>query len=66
MAYGDARAAISADAIWSSSFGNPGEGGYSEYWRAADGARWVISNGSYLDCGRAWTAQRQAEKVHVS
>jgi len=31
----------------SSSFGYPGEGGYSEYHRTPDGERWVIENGPW-------------------
>ena len=31
----------------SSTFGNPGDGGYFEYWRAPDGSRWQIANGPY-------------------
>ena len=33
------------DAKWSSSFGNPGDGGYVEYYRTPAGERWIISNG---------------------
>lgn len=35
------------DARLSATFGNPGEGGYAEYWRTPDGQRFRISNGRY-------------------
>jgi hypothetical protein len=35
------------DAQWSSSFGNPGEGGYQEYHRTPSGDRYIISNGPH-------------------
>lgn len=47
MTNAEARAAIPADATWSSSFGNPGEGGFTEYFRQADGTRWVLANGPW-------------------
>lgn len=34
-------------AEWSSTFGNPGCGGFTEYWRTKDGHRYVISNGKW-------------------
>ncbi len=54
MTYGEALAALPHGAAWSASFGYPGEGGYSEYWRTPDGRRFEISNGSYLDDGQTW------------
>lgn len=38
---------LPAGAKWSSSFGNPGEGGYTEFWRTAEGKRYVVANGKY-------------------
>lgn len=35
------------DAKWSASFGYPGEGGFTEYWRTPTGERFVITNGPY-------------------
>jgi hypothetical protein len=43
----EAYAKLPQDADWSSSFGNPGEGGYVEYHRRPDGELWSISNGPY-------------------
>ena len=53
MRYSEARAALPTDAEWSSSFGNPGDGrgGFREYWKTANGDRYVIGNGSFLDSG---------------
>lgn len=38
----DALKALPADAVWSASFGNPGESGYSEYHRASNGRRFRV------------------------
>ena len=35
---------VPAEAVWSSSFGNPGEAGYWEYHRMPDGTRYVVEN----------------------
>lgn len=43
----DARAQLPADAAWSSCFGNPGEGGFVEYFRTPAGERWTLSNGPH-------------------
>ncbi|HTI81788.1 MAG TPA: hypothetical protein VL614_15170 [Acetobacteraceae bacterium] len=43
----EALKALPADAKWSCSFGNPGEGGYTEYHRTPAGERWIVSNGPY-------------------
>lgn len=43
--YAEARAAIPADAVWSSVFGWPGECPFSEFWRTPDGKRYRIDNG---------------------
>lgn len=45
------------DAVWSSSFGNPGEGGFTEYYRTTNGERWVISNGSWMGPAE-WKCER--------
>jgi len=46
MTYAQAAAKLPVDAKWSSSFGNPGEGGYHEFHRTPSGDLWIISNGS--------------------
>jgi hypothetical protein len=50
MIYSEAKALLPANTKWSSSFGNPGEGGYVEYWRDPNGVRYVVSNGDWLAC----------------
>jgi len=55
--YSDAAAQLPADARWSASFGNPGEGGYCEYHRDQAGRRYIISNGKWCDLGTEWTVQ---------
>lgn len=47
--YDEAFASLPNGSVWSSSFGNPGEGGFTEYWRAPDGKRYSISNGKWSD-----------------
>lgn len=47
---GAALAQLPAGAVWSCSFGNPGEGGYVEYHRTLAGERWIVSNGPYHLC----------------
>lgn len=59
--YADACALLPAGAMWSSCFGNPGEGGYCEYWRLPDGRRWVVSNGPYHLC--SWEFDWHCQKV---
>ena len=44
--YDAASALLPAGAEWSSSFGNPGEGGYTEFWRTGN-VRHKITNGNY-------------------
>lgn len=62
MKYNEVIAKMPASASLSSTFGNPGEGGYSEIWRAPDGRRWMVSNGSYLAFAPfAWTLQQIEE-----
>ena len=53
---------LPAGAVWSCSFGYPGEGGYVEYHRTPDGERWVIRNGPH-DAFRPfdWTCERGAK-----
>lgn len=43
----EALQALPDDAKWSCSFGNPGEGGYTEFHRTPAGERWVVTNGPY-------------------
>ncbi len=45
--YAKAVEALPANAECSSTFGNPGKGGYVEYWRTPDGEVWTVSNGPY-------------------
>lgn len=45
----EAYAKLPANAKWSSSFGNPGEGGFSEFYRTPDGKRFEIGNGRFGD-----------------
>lgn len=52
--YTEAASILPTDAEWSSSFGNPGEGGYVEYWRTPSGEVWTLSNGSYNAPGNEW------------
>ena len=42
-----AEAALPADAKWSCSFGNAGEGGYRAYFQAPSGKRYVVANGPW-------------------
>jgi hypothetical protein len=56
--YQTAIAVLPVDAIWSSSFGNPGEGGYQEYHRTPNGERWIVSNGSYDAPWLDWTCRK--------
>lgn len=60
LTYFDAAAQLPADAKWSSTFGNPGDGGYTEYWRQPDGTRWIISNGPWhlIECEFDWHCQK--------
>jgi hypothetical protein len=57
MTYQQITETLPANAEWSCSFGNPGEGGYTEYHRTPDGTRYVISNGSWDSGGREWTME---------
>ena len=43
MTRNEAFQLLPTDAKWSSSFGNPGEGGYVEYYRTLDGERWSVT-----------------------
>jgi hypothetical protein len=42
MTYDQAIGTLPPDAKWSCSFGNPGEDGYSEFWRDRDGQRFEV------------------------
>ena len=59
--YSEAVDALPGEAEWSSSFGNAGEGGCAVYFRAPDGRRWSIGNGSYSVVSPfVWTVQELA------
>lgn len=58
MAYNEAIEHLPADAEWSCSFGNPGEGGFVEYYRTPSGEKWVIFNGPYDIFRLDWGCQR--------
>ena len=50
MTYIEALNLLPADVTCTATFGNPGDGGYSEYWRSkVTGERWSVGNGSHLD-----------------
>lgn len=55
MTYAQASSKMPPDARWSCSFGNPGEGGYVEYYRDQAGNRYVITNGRWDESGKVWT-----------
>jgi hypothetical protein len=38
-------------------FGNPGDGGFAEYWRDARGDRYIIQNGEF---GDRWTMRPES------
>jgi hypothetical protein len=44
-----AYAQIPENAKWSCSFGYPGEGGFHEIYRTADGRKFDITNGTFGD-----------------
>lgn len=62
MKYQQAIDQLPPGAKWSSSFGYPGEGGYSEFWRA-DGKRFEVSNGSgqFVFAPFVWTVKEIAQ-----
>lgn len=61
MTYSEAIETLPANAKWSSSFGNPGEGGYTEFHRTPDGTRYIIGNGTWMDFEPfIWTARELA------
>jgi hypothetical protein len=63
MTYQDAQERIPCAAVWSASFGNPGEGGYNEYWSLA-GEVYVISNGPYYASAPFdWTVDNGEEEI---
>jgi hypothetical protein len=57
MTYQDAIKTLPLGAKWSSSFGNPGDGGYAEYHRAGDD-RYLIKNGNRMAASRRATGAR--------
>lgn len=59
MTYAQAAAKLPETAKWSSSFGNPGNGGgYTEYHRDISGNRYVIANGDWFESGDVWTFEK--------
>ncbi len=58
--YREAAALLPAGAVWSSSFGYPGEGGYAEYHKMPDGRRWIITNGAWNDPVPDWQCKPAA------
>jgi hypothetical protein len=48
MTYAESLKQLPTTVRWSSCFGNPGEGGYVEYYRDADATRYVVSNGDWM------------------
>lgn len=62
--YQEATALLPADARWSSCFGNPGDGGYCEYFRTKAGERFTISNGDYNAFAPfTWTVAKVEERT---
>ena len=55
--YNEAVQQLPADAAWSCSFGYPGEGGFTEYYRTPAGKRYIITNGRWDDVQRNWRCQ---------
>jgi len=47
--YSEAAKQLPEGSKWSSSFGYPGEGGYTEIHRTPAGDRWQITNGTWGD-----------------
>lgn len=44
-------------------FGYPGQGGYAEYWRAADGTQYCITNGAWDTFEpRVWTVEQLEDR----
>jgi hypothetical protein len=56
VTYAQATAKLPDGAVWTASFGNPGEGGYCEYYRDANGNRYAIDNGPWHG-PTVWTFQ---------
>lgn len=56
----DAQTSLPADVKLSCTFGYPGEGGFTAFYRRDDGARWTIKNGPWNDIApdRSWTVER--------
>lgn len=60
---------LPTDAVWSCSFGNPGETGFTEYHRTPSGERWVITNGPrdhWLVRPTAWTCEKTPPAMEKS
>ena len=63
MRYAEAVASLPLGARVSSSFGYPGDGPCSVYFKFPDGSRWVVSNGVWPACNDGlWTAERVRER----
>jgi hypothetical protein len=54
MTMTEAYAQLPADAKWSCSFGQPGNGGFEERFRQPNGTLFVISNGQWFE-GDNWS-----------
>ena len=48
MTYPESLKQLPTTVRWSACFGNPGEGGYCEYYRDPQGKRYIIENGDYM------------------
>jgi hypothetical protein len=55
MSYPQAIAKLPPNAYISCTFGYPGVGGYSEYYRDPEGRRYIVANGRYDGDGKVWT-----------
>ncbi len=60
MTYTEAYDALPKDAKWSSSFGYPGQGGFTEYWRQPDGTQWIVKNGPW-NGPEVWTVEKKGQ-----
>lgn len=41
--YHEARIKLPLNAKWSNAFGNPGKGGYTEFWRTIHDQQWPVA-----------------------
>ena len=62
MTRNEAYKLLPEGAVWSCSFGYPGEGGYVEYHRLGND-RWTISNGPYDGGGQNWTCNYEPAPI---